>query len=179
MDFAHYWQYTDMVGKTLFFILIALSLVSWFVGTTRLLSSRQMTGVIGDKLTAEIDNVSRDFGELDFNQRKIITEQIARCRFELEKGLSVLGTTVAIAPFIGLFGMVWGISCLAFYRSEQAGRTCPSGRVCGRSLDYDGSGFGGGDSCGGVFLISSHVSISRAIHHANDTAHVLFAHVAR
>ena len=156
MDFAHYWQYTDMVSKTLFFILIALSLVSWFVGITRLLSSRQMAGVIGEKLTAEIDNVSKDFGELDFNQRKIITEQsllqnIARYRFELEKGLSVLGTTAAIAPFIGLFGTVWGISRLAFYWSERAGGTCPSGRAGGRSLNYDRFRSGGGDSCGGVF----------------------------
>ncbi|OPH38761.1 MotA/TolQ/ExbB proton channel family protein [Moraxella equi] len=184
MDFAHYWQYTDAVSKTLFFILIALSLVSWFVGITRLLSSRQMAGVIGDELTAEIDNVSKDFGGLDFNQRKIITEQsllqnIARYRFELEKGLSVLGTTAAIAPFIGLFGTVWGIfhALHSIGQSGQAGLAQVAGPV-GEALIMTGLGLAVAIPAVVFFNIITRIN-KRAIHHANDTAHALLARVAR
>ena len=35
MDFANYWQYTDVVTKTLFFVLIALSMLSWITGILR------------------------------------------------------------------------------------------------------------------------------------------------
>ena len=54
MDFAHYWQYTDAVSKTLFFILIALSVISWIVGVTRLLKSRQAAVTISDDLSQKI-----------------------------------------------------------------------------------------------------------------------------
>lgn len=35
MDFISYWQYSDMVTKSLFFVLLALSLISWVTGIRR------------------------------------------------------------------------------------------------------------------------------------------------
>ncbi|MDO4449501.1 MAG: MotA/TolQ/ExbB proton channel family protein [Moraxella sp.] len=184
MDFAHYWQYTDAVSKTLFFILIALSLVSWFVGVTRLLNSRKIVGEISEDLTRQIDGISKDFEGLDFNQRKIITEQnllqhIARHRFELEKGLSVLGTTASIAPFIGLFGTVWGIfhALHSIGKSGQAGLAQVAGPV-GEALIMTGLGLAVAIPAVVFFNIITRTN-KRAMHHANDTAHALLARMAR
>lgn len=50
---------------------------------------------------------------LSFEQRKAVAEQHYCVRFLLkanaDKGISVLGTIASIAPFVGLFGTVWGI----------------------------------------------------------------------
>jgi biopolymer transport protein ExbB len=51
---------------------------------------------------------------LSFEQRKAVAEQALFVKFLLkklnaEKGVSVLGTIASIAPFVGLFGTVWGI----------------------------------------------------------------------
>ena len=182
MDFAHYWQYTDAVSKTLFFVLIALSFLSWFVGITRLLNSRQMAGEIGDDLTEKVEEVSQSFEGLDFNQRKTITEQsllqnIARYRFELEKGLAILGTTAAIAPFIGLFGTVWGIfhALHAIGESGQAGLAQVAGPV-GEALIMTALGLAVAIPAVVFFNIITRIN-KRAIHQANDTAHSLLARV--
>ena len=50
----------------------------------------------------------------DVAMRRLVIEQallkhIGRYRFASERGLPILGTTAAIAPFIGLFRTVWGI----------------------------------------------------------------------
>ena len=74
MDFAFYWLHTDAVSKTLFFILIALSLVSWVIGIMRVLNSRRQAERIADDLTANA-RIS-DAQQLPFEQRKMITEQL-------------------------------------------------------------------------------------------------------
>jgi biopolymer transport protein ExbB len=38
-----------------------------------------------------------------------IKTSVDRCAGQLQKGLTFLGSTGAVAPFIGLFGTVWGI----------------------------------------------------------------------
>lgn len=184
MDFMHYWQYTDAVSKTLFFILIALSLVSWIVGITRLLKSRQAVGTIASNLTQKINSDSKDITHLEFSQRKTITEQmllkhIANYRFELEKGISVLGTTAAIAPFIGLFGTVWGIfhALHKIGKSGEAGLAQVAGPV-GEALIMTGLGLAVAIPAVVFFNIIVRIN-KRAIHLANDTAHELLAKVVR
>lgn len=184
MDFAHYWQYTDAVSKTLFFILIALSVVSWIVGVTRLLKSRQATAAIKSDLTQKIMSDTKDLGELDFSQKKTITEQfllkhIANYRFELEKGLPVLGTTAAIAPFIGLFGTVWGIfhALHSIAKSGQAGLAQVAGPV-GEALIMTGLGLAVAIPAVVFYNVITRMN-RRAIHQANDTAHELLAKVVR
>ena len=55
MDFGFYWSHTDAVSKTLFFVLLALSMTSWVVGIMRVINSRRRTANIVDELTAQIN----------------------------------------------------------------------------------------------------------------------------
>lgn len=182
--FAHYWQYTDAVSKILFFILIALSLVSWVVAITRLLQARKIAGNISQELTDKINQDSKDFATLEFAQRKTVAEQlllqhISNYRFELEKGLPVLGTTAAIAPFIGLFGTVWGIfhALHAIAKSGQAGLAQVAGPV-GEALIMTGLGLAVAIPAVVFFNLITRIN-KRAIHNANDTAHQLLARIVR
>ena len=114
MDLGHYWQYTDMVTKTLCFILFALSMASWVVGILRIIHSRQLGERVVSELTEHIQRTLAPLTQLSLDSKKTVVEQtllqqLSRYRFDSEQGLSVLGTTAAIAPFIGLFGTVWGI----------------------------------------------------------------------
>ena len=65
---------------------------------------------------------------LTFEQRKAVAEQallrqISAEKSQAEKGVSVLGTIASLAPFVGLFGTVWGIfhALVAVGTSGQAG----------------------------------------------------------
>ncbi len=182
MDFAFYWSHTDAVSKTLFFILIALSLVSWVIGIMRVLNSRRQAERIADDLTANA-RIS-DAQQLLFEQRKMITEQlllqqIARHRYALEKGLPVLGTTASIAPFIGLFGTVWGIfhALHSVGQSGQAGLAQVAGPV-GEALIMTGLGLAVAIPAVIFYNIATRIN-KRALHIATDTAHALLAQVAR
>jgi biopolymer transport protein TolQ len=67
----------------------------------RLTKGKRQAASGGDELSTElggIDNVDR-------TMRRAMTQEITR----LEHRLTFLGTTAATAPFIGLFGTVWGI----------------------------------------------------------------------
>ena len=52
-----------------------------------------------------------------------LLRQISAEKVNAEKGISVLGTIASIAPFVGLFGTVWGIfhALVAVGKSGQAG----------------------------------------------------------
>ena len=184
MDFAHYWQYTDAVSKTLFFILILLSMASWVVGILRLLKSRQLANSIAGDLAGRLKSADQDYNGLEFSQRKTVVEQlllknIANYRFELEKGTPILGTTAAIAPFIGLFGTVWGIfhALHSIGESGQAGLAQVAGPV-GEALIMTGLGLA--VAIPAVVFLNVVTRINRrAIHVANDTAHQLLAENAR
>lgn len=184
MDFAHYWQYTDAVSKTLFFILIVLSMISWIVGISRLIYAQSVVGRISDELQGELSVASSQFMDLQFTQRKTVVEQIllkhiASYRFELEKGLAILGTTAAIAPFIGLFGTVWGIfhALHSIGQSGQAGLSQVAGPV-GEALIMTALGLAVAIPAVVFFNVITRIN-KRAIHIANDTAHEILAKVAR
>lgn len=90
MDFAFYWGHTDAVSKTLFFILFALSIISWVVGIIRVAQSCKLAGSIGDSLKQSISSSATDLDGLDFGQKKMVVEQkllqnVARYRYEMEK----------------------------------------------------------------------------------------------
>lgn len=128
MNFLMYWQYTDMVSKSLFFILIALSVASWVVGILRIRQSAKLSQTIAEHLDDHMASHHGAWQHLTFEQQKTNSEQlllkyIAQFRFDSEKGLIVLGTTAAIAPFIGLFGTVWGI----FHALHKVGQTGQAG----------------------------------------------------
>jgi len=74
---------------------------------------KQATPTPGDAISEEggIENVERAM-------RRAMREQITR----LERGLTFLATTASAAPFIGLFGTVWGImnAFLGLSRSQTS-----------------------------------------------------------
>ena len=182
MDFANYWQYTDVVTKTLFFVLIVLSMLSWITGILRILNSRKIAKTVSQDLTDQIHQQQSQLTTLSLDNQKLVTEQqllqqLNRYRFASEQGLNILGTTAAIAPFIGLFGTVWGIfhALDSIAKSGQAGLGQVAGPV-GEALIMTGLGLA--VAIPAVIMYNVVVRINRkAMHQANDTAHTLLANV--
>lgn len=183
MDFAFYWGHTDAVSKALFFALIALSIASWIVGIARILHSRKLAQTVSQDLSNEIAAHQANLNDLAYTQQKTVVEQLllqqlARIRFDAEKGLPVLGTTAAIAPFIGLFGTVWGIfhALHSIGQSGQAGLAQVAGPV-GEALIMTGLGLAVAIPAVIFYNIAGRLN-KKALHIANDTAHELLANTA-
>ena len=183
MDFMSYWQLSDMVTKSLFFILLALSVLSWVTGIIRVIQSRKMALQAADDLSRQLQDKRSAMSELDATGRRLVTEQallqyIGRYRYNSERGLPILGTTAAIAPFIGLFGTVWGIfhALHNIGVSGQAGLGQVAGPV-GEALIMTGLGIA--VAIPAVVFYNLTVRINRRVmYHANDRAHELLAQSA-
>ena len=135
LGFTHFIAQTDVVGQGLFVILVIMSLVSWALIVTKGVSffwnATSLEAVQNEIAT---HGVSEPFAHLtahamhaqahharfgaakleeagsaqDFLTRtikKVLDEETMR----MESGLSVLATIGATAPFVGLFGTVWGV----------------------------------------------------------------------
>ena len=180
MDFTTYWQVSDMITKALFFLLLALSILSWVTGIIRVLQSRKLASAVADDLSQQIQAKHSDLSGKDTATRRLIIEQtllkhIGRYRFASERGLPILGTTAAIAPFIGLFGTVWGIfhALHNIGVSGQAGLGQVAGPV-GEALIMTGLGIA--VAIPAVVFYNLAVRINRRVmYHANDRAHDLLA----
>ncbi|WP_350559521.1 MotA/TolQ/ExbB proton channel family protein [Psychrobacter sp. CAL346-MNA-CIBAN-0220] len=180
MDFASYWQYSDMVTKSLFFILLVLSVLSWVTGIIRVLQSHKLAIQVADDLSQQIQEKRSMLSRLDAAARRLVTEQallqhIGRYRYMSERGLPILGTTAAIAPFIGLFGTVWGIfhALHNIGTSGQAGLGQVAGPV-GEALIMTGLGIA--VAIPAVVFYNLAVRINRRVmYQANDRAHDLLA----
>ena len=183
MDFTTYWQYSDMVTRTLFFLLLVLSIASWVTGIIRLLQSRKLAASVADDLSAQIHSKQASLVDTDAASRRLVIEQtllkhIGRYRFASERGLPILGTTAAIAPFIGLFGTVWGIfhALHNIGVSGQAGLGQVAGPV-GEALIMTGLGIA--VAIPAVVFYNLAVRINRRVmYHANDRAHDLLANLS-
>ncbi len=183
MDFANYWQYSDLVTRTLFFMLLALSVISWVTGIVRVLQSRKLAESVADDLSEQIKAKRSELANTDAASRRLITEQIllkhiGRYRYASERGLPILGTTAAIAPFIGLFGTVWGIfhALNNIGMSGQAGLGQVAGPV-GEALIMTGLGIA--VAIPAVVFYNLSVRINRRVmYQANDRAHDLLAQSA-
>lgn len=183
MDFANYWQISDIVTKSLFFLLLALSILSWVTGIVRLLQSRKLATIVADDLTQQIAAKRSELNDTDAATRRLVTEQallkhIGRYRFTSERGLPILGTTAAIAPFIGLFGTVWGIfhALHNIGVSGQAGLGQVAGPI-GEALIMTGLGIA--VAIPAVVFYNLAVRVNRRVmYHANDKAHDLLAESA-
>lgn len=146
MDYALYWQHTDFLSKSLFFILLLMSVVSWCAIVLRVLDTRRLQKDAVLLLQQSVSGLRGRMQQLLPDQRKSVAEQallrqINRTRVESERGLQILGTTAAVAPFIGLFGTVWGIfhALHAIGQSGQAGLGQVAGPV-GEALIMTGLG---------------------------------------
>jgi biopolymer transport protein ExbB len=148
LGFAHFLAQTDAVGRTLLFILIAMSVASWALiaikGLSQAVRRRRSEAFLRffwdarslDEVGAEIatHGARESFSHLtahamnaqshhakygaaklaeagsaqDFVTRtikKVLDEETMR----MEGGLTTLATIGATAPFVGLFGTVWGV----------------------------------------------------------------------
>ena len=128
MNFSVYWQHADAVSKTLYFILLAMSISTWTIFILRLLGTRQLKKQAYSQLVQALAQLKSKLQPLTFEQRKAVAEQallrqISAEKSQAEKGVSVLGTIASLAPFVGLFGTVWGIfhALVAVGTSGQAG----------------------------------------------------------
>lgn len=180
MDFTSYWQYSDLVTKSLFFLLLVLSVLSWVTGIIRILQSRKLAACVADDLSQQVEMKRSAVTNSDAAMRRLVIEQallkhIGRYRFASERGLPILGTTAAIAPFIGLFGTVWGIfhALHNIGTSGQAGLGQVAGPV-GEALIMTGLGIA--VAIPAVVFYNLAVRINRRVmYHANDRAHDLLA----
>lgn len=146
MDYALYWQHTDALSKSLFFILLVMSVVSWCAMVLRILDTRRLKTDALVAVQQSVTSLHTQMHSRSPEQRRAIAEQallrqLNRTRVESERGLQVLGTTAAIAPFLGLFGTVWGIfhALHAIGQSGQAGLGQVAGPV-GEALIMTGLG---------------------------------------
>lgn len=183
MDFANYWQYSDIVTKSLFFLLLALSIFSWVTGIVRIIQSRKLAASVADDLDQQVQAKRPELAQADAATRRLVTEQallkhISRYRYTSERGLPILGTTAAIAPFIGLFGTVWGI----FHALHNIGTTGQAGLgqvagPIGEALIMTGLGIA--VAIPAVVFYNLAVRVNRRVmYYANDRAHDLLAQSA-
>lgn len=128
MNFSVYWQHADAVSKTLYFVLLAMSIATWTIFVLRLMGTRQLKQIAYTQLSKALEQLKTKLAPLGFEQRKAVAEQallrqISAEKANAEKGVSVLGTIASISPFVGLFGTVWGIfhALVAVGKSGQAG----------------------------------------------------------
>jgi biopolymer transport protein ExbB len=126
MDFSVYWQHSDLISKSLYFILLTMSIVSWTVLILRLRRTQQLKQHAIPLLEQALQPYRQI--RLTTEQSKAVVEQvllsqIAQIKSQADKGCSVLGSIASIAPFVGLFGTVWGIfhALVAVGNSGQAG----------------------------------------------------------
>ncbi|MFN3595370.1 MAG: MotA/TolQ/ExbB proton channel family protein [Thiobacillaceae bacterium] len=136
LGFAHFLSQADGVAKSVLGLLLLFSIASWYLIVTRSLSNwlarrraaafeaRYNAARTLDELTPEAGNpfsilvtealsirqafLSRpaEFGEvLTRALNNAIDQEMARA----ERGLTVLATVGAAAPYVGLLGTVWGI----------------------------------------------------------------------
>ena len=112
MNFSVYWQHADTVSKTLYFILLAMSIATWTILILRLMGTRQLKQQAYTQLTQSLAKL-----------KSKLLRQISAEKSQAEKGVSVLGTIASLAPFVGLFGTVWGIfhALVAVGNSGQVG----------------------------------------------------------
>ena len=153
-------------------------------GIIRVLQSRNLAATVADDLSQQSTAKQPELAGCDAAQRRLVTEQtllkhIGRYRFASERGLPILGTTAAIAPFIGLFGTVWGI----FHALHNIGMTGQAGLgqvagPVGEALIMTGLGIA--VAIPAVVFYNLSVRINRRVmYHANDRAHDLLATSAK
>lgn len=128
MNFSVYWQHADAVSKTLYFVLLVMSIATWTIVVLRIMGTRQLKQQANAQLSKALSSLKAKLIPLSFEQRKAVAEQallrqIAVEKSSAEKGIAVLGTIASLAPFVGLFGTVWGIfhALVAVGKSGQAG----------------------------------------------------------
>jgi biopolymer transport protein ExbB len=148
VGFVHFLSQTDAVGSTILFLLLVMSVATWYLIATKALAAalmrrrtRRFLGVFWNSrslqsVAIELDRKPADEPFSNLAQqamlatrhhqrhganrldesgstaefltraiRRVIDEETAR----FESGLTVLASIGSTAPFLGLFGTVWGV----------------------------------------------------------------------
>jgi biopolymer transport protein ExbB len=132
LGFAHFLAQTDAVAKVILVVMLAMSMASWYLIVTKAvanwLEGRRTAGFLNafwaapsvavlQKHLGQDDSFSRlaahalaarGKGDAEFltrAMRRIMDEETVRH----ESGLTALASVGATAPFVGLFGTVWGV----------------------------------------------------------------------
>jgi biopolymer transport protein ExbB len=135
LGLAHFLARTDAIAKAMLVILLAMSLATWYLIVTKAIghwleqrrSRRFLAAFWHDTSLATVQEnlaaapAADPFSHLAGNalaahrkgdsefltraMRRVIDEDTAR----LESGLTVLASVGSTAPFVGLFGTVWGV----------------------------------------------------------------------
>lgn len=180
LGFAHYIANADIVSKGIFIVLLAMSMVSWYLiivkavrATIARRRSQRFLAAFWDAPSLEAverkleqEHPDEPFSHVAYHAmvssrhharsganrlneagtmaefltraiRRVIDEETAR----LEWGLSVLASVGSTAPFVGLFGTVWGVyhALLAIGASGQGTLDKVAGPV-GEALIMTGAG---------------------------------------
>jgi biopolymer transport protein ExbB len=145
LGLTHYWEQGDAVSHAVAYILLAMSVLSWFYILSKSWSAWRLRrsaaalenfwnaptldDAISQLRVADTENVytplaaqsvqaanrrgqehslnaAADPGELI---TRTLRQQINRVSARLESGLTLLASVGSTAPFVGLFGTVWGI----------------------------------------------------------------------
>lgn len=147
LGFAHFIEQSDVMGKAILLLLLAMSAASWYLIVTKSLANRtarmqadlflksfwraaSMTEMASKLATMdqknafaqlahqaisvrhddqqEMDNLLRAGGMSEYLTR-VLRNGIDQESSRVEYGLTVLASAGSAAPFVGLFGTVWGI----------------------------------------------------------------------
>ncbi|TFV88156.1 MotA/TolQ/ExbB proton channel family protein [Oxalobacteraceae bacterium OM1] len=145
LGFSHYWAQGDAVSHAVAYLLVLMSIVSWFyifskswsswrtrrsaaalpsfwkaptlpdaISVLRNVDSENVYTPLATQ-SAEAANVGAQAGSLNasVDPSELITrtlrQEINRVSARLESGLTLLASVGSTAPFVGLFGTVWGI----------------------------------------------------------------------
>ncbi len=145
---AHLWAQSDLIIKSVAFILVVMSVASWYlilVRSIRQVRARRHDGAVesfwnATNLSEGLTRLSRIApdspfealarqgvaatehlhrhnhsdtlgGKLDADEfvTRAMRKSIALSTAQLESGLTILASIGSTAPFVGLFGTVWGI----------------------------------------------------------------------
>jgi biopolymer transport protein ExbB len=145
LGFTHYWAQGDAVSHSVAYILLLMSIISWYyilskawtswrirksatalegfwsapsmpdaIGFLRQSDSENIYAPMASQALEAVNvkshagslNATIDPGEL---VTRTLRQQMNRVSSRLENGLTLLASVGSTAPFIGLFGTVWGI----------------------------------------------------------------------
>ncbi|PWF32736.1 MotA/TolQ/ExbB proton channel family protein, partial [Yersinia pestis] len=69
MNFSVYWQHADAVSKTLYFVLLAMSIATWTIFVLRLMGTRQLKQIAYVQLSKALEQLKTKLAPLGFEQR--------------------------------------------------------------------------------------------------------------
>src|SRR6478736_3516533 len=96
LGFGHFIAQSDIVAKVLLAVLVIMSAISWY-----LIVYKGISQVVRQKRSQRFLTFFWSATSLE----QVLDEQTT----SLENGLTMRATIGATAPFVGLFGTVWGV----------------------------------------------------------------------